>query len=423
MEAPEGTVRIPCTTSRPFRQVNTTIHSTAELDALVIGGGVAGLWCLNALIESGRTAALLESTALGTGQSISAQGILHGGVKYSLSGLLDPASTAISEMPRRWDQSLSGASAPDLRATRIRTESCHLWRTDSIRSRAGMVGAKLALRVRPQTLAPEARPEILRRCPGEVALLAEKVIETPSLIEALASAHLDRIALGTLVSGDARSKDQAELQIRCADDTELHLRARRVILTAGAGTPELIKRLQLSVEDTQMQRRPLHMAMVKGPLDRLAELNGHCADGGSTRVTITSSTSHDQHRVWQLGGALAEHGCTQEPDDLIRSAKTCLNAVLPDFDPEDSTYTWATYRIDRAEKMTPSTRRASGGWVGRVGSAIIAWPTKMVLAPATATKILEQCPQANSPIAGDVPFADCPTPPIAEPPWEEATWH
>ena len=65
--------------------VDTTKEPTTQLDALVIGGGVAGLWCLDALREAGFDAALLESGALGTGQSISAQGILHGGVKYSLT--------------------------------------------------------------------------------------------------------------------------------------------------------------------------------------------------------------------------------------------------------------------------------------------------------------------------------------------------
>ena len=171
-----------------------------------------------------------------------------------------------------------------------------------------------------------------------------------------------------------------------------------------------------------MQRRPLHMAMIKGPLDRLPELNGHCADGGRTRITITSSTSRDEQRVWQLGGALAETGCEQSPDALIQAAKTCLGEVLPGFDPEDPTYRWATYRIDRAEKMTSGARRASGGWVGRFGSAIVAWPTKLVLAPATADRILEHCPPARASASASSPVADCPVPPIADPPWEEATW-
>ena len=402
--------------------MNTTIHSNAELDVLVVGGGVAGLWCLNALVDAGCNAALLESKALGTGQSISAQGILHGGVKYSLTGLLAASSSAISEMPERWDQSLAGTQSPDLRAVRVRTDACHLWRTESLRSIAGMAGAKLALRVRPQRLAPEDRPEILRDCPGDVALLPEKVIETPSLMSALAALHPDRIALGEVLDGDATQTEFATVRVRLADGEQLQLRTRRVVLAAGAGTPGLLQRLGLPEDTEPMQRRPLHMAMVKGAPDRLAELNGHCADGGRTRVTITSSTSEDGHRVWQLGGELAESGCTLEPSELITAARSCLHSVLPGFDASTNDLAWATYRIDRAEKKTTKALRPAGTYVGTRGAAVIAWPTKLVLAPATAREVVTECTTSSARRTGDTPFADSVTPPVAPPPWEEARW-
>lgn len=415
-------VRIPCTRSRPFQQVNTTIHSNAELDVLVVGGGVAGLWCLNALVEAGYNAALLESKALGTGQSISAQGILHGGVKYSLTGLLAASSSAISEMPERWDQSLAGTLGPDLRAVRVRTEACHLWRTESLRSIAGMAGAKLALRVRPRRLAREDRPRILKDCPGDVALLPEKVIETPSLMSALAALHPDRIALGEVVDGDAAQSEFATVRLRLADGEQLTLRTRRVVLTAGAGTPMLMQRLGLPADTDTMQRRPLHMAMVKGAPERLAELNGHCADGGRTRVTITSSTSDDGQRVWQLGGELAESGCALEPDELITAARSCLDSVLPGFDSSTNDLAWATYRIDRAEKKNTKALRPAGAYVGTSGAAVIAWPTKLVLAPATAREVVAECATSNTLPSQDLPFAASTTPPVASPPWEEARW-
>ena len=416
-------VRIPCTRSRPFKQVDTTIHSNAELDVLVVGGGVAGLWCLDALVEAGYNAALLESKALGTGQSISAQGILHGGVKYSLTGLLAASSSAISEMPERWDHSLDGARSPDLRAVRVRTEACHLWRTESLRSIAGMAGAKLALRVRPRRLAPEDRPAVLKDCPGDVALLPEKGIETPSLMSALAALHPDRIALGELIDGDASNAELATLRVRLADGEQRTLRTRRVVLTAGAGTPGLMDRLALPGAPLPMQRRPLHMAMVRGAPDRLPELNGHCADGGRTRVTVTSSTSQAGHRVWQLGGELAERGCSQEPGELIEAARSCLDAVLPGFDAGSDDLTWATYRIDRAEKKTNKSGRPAGAYVGTTGAAVIAWPTKLVLAPATAQAVLAECESLGAPSAQETPFAGRKSPSIALPPWEEAQWN
>jgi glycerol-3-phosphate dehydrogenase len=56
------------------------------VDVLVIGGGVCGLWALHALLDAGYDAWLLERSALGDGQTIASQGILHAGAKYRLPG-------------------------------------------------------------------------------------------------------------------------------------------------------------------------------------------------------------------------------------------------------------------------------------------------------------------------------------------------
>ena len=58
----------------------------ASADVVIIGGGVAGLWTLDQLVREGHRAVLLESSRLGEGQTVAAQGIIHGGLKYSLSG-------------------------------------------------------------------------------------------------------------------------------------------------------------------------------------------------------------------------------------------------------------------------------------------------------------------------------------------------
>lgn len=60
------------------------MQEALKLDALIIGGGVAGLWLLNRLRNEGYQALLLEQEALGTGQSIASQGMIHGGIKYAL---------------------------------------------------------------------------------------------------------------------------------------------------------------------------------------------------------------------------------------------------------------------------------------------------------------------------------------------------
>ena len=65
-----------------------------RVDVIVFGGGIAGLWTLARLQQAGYKAVLLESQALGAGQTRYAQGIIHGGTKYALTGKLTASSEA-----------------------------------------------------------------------------------------------------------------------------------------------------------------------------------------------------------------------------------------------------------------------------------------------------------------------------------------
>lgn len=402
---------------------------TIELDVLILGGGIAGLWTLNTLVEAGFNAGLVEATALGDGQSICAQGILHGGVKYSLSGLLSQGARQVAQMPQRWAQSLAGEVAPDLSSVAVRTRACHLWRTDSMKSIIGMAGAKLALQVRPKALDQEARPEVLKNCPGDVALLPELVLETPSLLKELAALHRGRILHGNVLRGDGTSEHAespwAHIEIHGQADPLL-IHSKQLVICAGAGSIGLLNTLGFAKasEKPQMQRRPLHMAMVKGPNDVLPELNGHCVDGAATRVTVTSSTAEDGNRVWQLGGELSETGCEREPDAHIEAARRCLASVLPGFNVEHDQLRWATYRIDRAEhcqaNVTAKPIRPDDVFVERFDDTTVVWPTKMVLAPRAALKVLQLMKSPEG--AGSPPFEGLPSPELAQPPWEVATW-
>jgi glycine/D-amino acid oxidase-like deaminating enzyme len=398
------------------------------LETLVIGGGVAGLWILDQLLENGHQAGLVEANALGQGQSVAAQGILHGGVKYSLSGLLAPGARQVAKMPDVWAEHLAGRAKPDLSATTVRSRYCHLWRTDSMKSILGMTGAKLALQAKPRKLARKDRPAILRNCPGDVALLPESVLETPSLLAALAQRHQDHLLHGRIITGSALGNEDSDawVEIEPRDSDKLILQCKQIILCAGAGNEALIKCLLNDENDSPpaMQRRPLHMSMLKGPLDELPELNGHCVDGAATRVTITSSTAADGQRVWQLGGQLSETGCERDPEAQTEAARSCLQEVLPGFDVDNPRFTWASYRIDRAEfreSHNSEHRRPDDVAVLPKHRAIIVWPTKLVLAPRAAKKVLRYVGVGSGP--SDTPFMNLPTPPVAEPPWEGAEWN
>lgn len=378
-----------------------------DADAVIFGGGIAGLWLLDHLTRGGHRAVLLEAAALGAGQTVAAQGIIHGGLKYTLDGALTASASAIAEMPLLWRDALAGRRGPDLRHTRVRAEHCYLWRTSALWSRLGMMGARAGLRVKPVKLERAAWPAPLAACPGEVFRLDEQVLDPVSLVADLAAQHRDRIA-GYDPARARLAPDEIVL------DDRLAIRTRAVILAAGAGNAMLRERLGLAGE--VMQRRPLHMVLVRGAA--LPALNGHCTDGAKTRVTITSDRDRAGRGVWQVGGQLAEAGVALEPAALVEHACEELRACLPGLALDGLEL--ATYRVDRAEAAAAG-KRPDDVSVVVDGAVITAWPTKLALAPRLAAAVAERlAPGAGGAVS--LP-ATWPRPAVAPPPWdEERAW-
>jgi glycerol-3-phosphate dehydrogenase len=379
-----------------------------QLDVVIFGGGAAGLWLLDELRRRGARALLLEADRLGAGQTIASQGIIHGGLKYTLQGALTPSAMQIREMPGVWRDCLAGARQPDLRGVRLRTAHCHLWRTDSFGSRLGMFGARVGLRVAPQSLAPDERPAALRRCPGIVARLDEQVIAPESLLAVLLEHNATRILsiAGCQIEIAFRGQSTVESVSLFNPDTgsRLSVVPRHVVLAAGRGNAELRRRCGLP--DAAMQSRPLHMVLVRG---NLPVLNGHCVDGRATRVTITSDRDACGRTVWQVGGQVAEIGVELEERSLLAQAADELEAVIPGIDL--SACEWSTYRVDRAEQAMAGGKRPESVGIVCEGNVITAWPTKLALVPCLAERVIEQV----GPFAADLAEPD-----LAEPSVEEA---
>lgn len=394
-----------------------------ELDVVVFGGGIAGLWLLDDLVRQGQRALLLESDQLGQGQTVASQGIIHGGLKYTLQGWLTPSANHIREMPLIWRDCLAGRRSPDLSQTRIRSECCYLWQTDTLTSRLGMMGARFGLRIAPETLAGSARPEILAGCPGTIARLDEQVIAPESLIRNFAVQHHDRILHIDAINGlrfecsapgavPAIHLTAPTRQGRTGQSQSLTLHPRHVVFTAGGGNADLRRQVGLSSET--MQRRPLHMVVLRGDLP---EFNGHCVDGARTRVTITSDRDSHGRTVWQVGGQIAEDGVQMQAEELLRHTRGELQAVIPGLDLNH--VEWNAYRVDRAERVTPGGKRPETAQVMQEGNCVTAWPTKLALAPQLAEDVTAamEIAHCGNPVEVLRP-TNWPHPLIALPPWE-----
>lgn len=398
-----------------------------NVDVAIFGGGIAGLWLLDELRRAGYAVVLLETQKLGSGQTVCSQGIIHGGLKYTLDGVFRVSADSVAQMPELWRECFAGRREPDLREAKLRADYCHLWRTDDWRSKLGMLGARSGLRVRPVKLPRPQWPAVLRESPGTVFRLAEPVFDPGSVLATLAKRCAPRVLRIAAEEAPRFACAGEHAKISVAHPRQpanvLKIDARLVVLAAGAGNAAL--RAAAGLDPHRMQRRPLHMVMVRGAREQLELFNGHCTDGAHTRVTITAAEDGAGRVVWQLGGQIAEDGVTMEFDALIERAKAELAATMPGL--LQAGLEWATYSVDRAERATPGAKRPNDVTVDVEGPFITAWPTKLALAPRLARMVMEQLPdpahhQVNESATIDQLPADWPEPQVADPPWKSAEW-
>ena len=392
------------------------MRAEIHIDAAILGGGIAGLWLLNLLRGAEYGVALLETRRLGGDQTLASQGLIHGGLKYALGGAATPASKAIAAMPARWRACLAGTGDIDLTPLRPLSDCFHFFSQDGV---AGKLTAFLAgklLQGRARRLRPQEFPAFLPASAftdrGVVYRLDDFVLDPRDLVDRLA-------ALGTpqihYMKPQTKIKmGQHQVSIDLGDDL---LVCKRLILAAGAGNENLLRRLRIPVE---MQRRPLHQVVVRSP--GIGPFFGHCLTGihhPEPRLTITShpeGRARDGSRewFWSLGGQLAAEGTGRTAAEQRRHARRELEACLPWLDWRQARFT--SFRVDRAEPRQPGSQRPDKAFAQAQGPCIVCWPTKLTLAPDLGDQVLRLMPPPQHPAP---PMLDLPPATVGTPPWPE----
>lgn len=393
-------------------------NSDLFYDLIIIGGGVAGLWLINQLSQRGYKVALFEKEQLGSQQTIASQGMIHGGVKYALSGALNKSSETVGDMPLLWKNCMQGLGPVNLSDTKILSDKIYLWSTQSIASKLTSFFASKALRGRVEKIDATQYPTIFQspQFRGNIYRLIDLVLDIPSLLSNLADncrsnifkIDWDRAALHTDNQGTASLKLG-----------EKNLHAQRFIFTAGEGNEQLLS--QLGCQQPAMQRRPLQQVLVKH--EYRESIYAHCMGSKpSPRLTISSHTTKDDRPVWYLGGDLATENTDIPANQLIEKAKTELLELFPwiNFGKTE----WATIKLDRAEPKQTQLLKPDRAFASRtdgVGNVISCWPTKLTLAPNLATEV-EQLLESDSIIPAHpqdgITLKGLDFPEIAQPCWD-----
>ncbi len=366
--------------------------NSPDLDAIIIGGGVAGLWLLNHLTRDGYQCVLLEADALGCGQTLASQGMIHGGIKYALGGALTGASEAIADMPDRWRRALAGDGPVDLSGLEMLADRYYLFAEGSSLGKLTGFFASKALRGRIERLNRTEFPISLRDFQGVVYGLQDFVIDTRLLLERLREPVQDRVFQLRVGKEhlSRREGNQWGLKVPGADRERY---ASRLVLCAGAGNGPLLE--LLGIQEPRMQLRPLHQVLVRHPA--LEPLYAHCVTGirrPEPRLTITSHDDGQGQLLWYLGGQLATDGVKRKEGEQIEQALRELARCVPWID-------WSgaeleTLRIDRAEPEQTGGSRPDEAFIQSIGGTghdsrcHVCWPTKLSLAPDLADRMASE---------------------------------
>lgn len=386
--------------------------ATVSVNALIIGGGVAGLWLLNRLTQLGYSALLIEKTAFGQGQTICSQGIIHSGVKYALTGKLSGSAQQIKAMPQLWQQCLRGDGEIDLSAVNVLSQSQYLWSPGSLSADLTTFFASKSLSSRVKKITSDQRPEVFQHkdFKGSLYQLHEPVLEVSSLLQTLATPVKDHVIQADLSDAQWHKENGQIVSLELAD---VMFTADKFVLTAGEANQQLLDTFEL--KSPKMQLRPLHMAYVKG---LLPECFAHCMHAGTKpRLTITTYQL-DNEQVWYLGGDIAETGVDRNAHEQKQAVVNELKALMPWLD--FSAIEVGSFFINRAEAKQRFGRRPELPSVSVNGTIISAWPTKLAFAPLLANQVIEKNFKnlAKKKWQGGEHIEALTKPIVARPPWE-----
>lgn len=391
-----------------------------NVDVAIFGGGIAGLWTLARLTKLGYNAVLLETKALGAGQTIKSQGIIHGGLKYALTGQMSSNVAALQDMPTLWQQCLDGNGEVDLVGARVLSNCQHLWSIDRLTGGITTLFASNSLKSHVEVADKSTWPKVMQYSAIQTKLyqLSELVLDMPSVLQVLATPLLNRcIKLESENSYmlEINSQNQINNVTIKSDNTIIQLKAQKYIFTAGNGNANIIDVLPQS---PTMQQRPLQMVLVKS--QNLLPLYGHCVGLNTVpRMTITTHTARNNTPVWYLGGKIAEEGVNRTIDEQIEFTEKELAEIFPRLDFADAQY--ATCFIDRAEAKQADGSKPTSTTTFFSNNYITAWPTKLALAPILTQQIITQLnAEEIKPQHGSLELiANLPRPTISKPIWDE----
>lgn len=373
---------------------------------IIIGSGIAALWTANLLSENGFDVIVLEKDSIASNQTIASQGMIHGGTKYSLDGVLTKATQSISEMPSTWRDALNGNGKVDLSESKINAHSQVLWSSDTLQSKILSFFGSKAMSSKMQPIDKMEHPAFSsKNFKGSLFKLNELVVDVHSVVSNLAK-NLD----GKIIKATGKKILFSNDKVIGIETSIGKLECDELILAAGEGNEQILK--NSNVKFFPMQTRPLAMGMVYMNKN-IPDIYGHHL-GSTSRPKITISTHYiNEKQVLYVGGEVSESGINLSDEEQIiqidQSLREALSWIDLDIDKIE------VLRINRAEAKNKKVLKPDSFFIGRNNGLMVCWPTKLAFAPAVAENVVNEL---KKPITHNSKKIQADKPQISKYPWE-----
>jgi glycine/D-amino acid oxidase-like deaminating enzyme len=391
-------------TSPSFSQGGTAL----EVDVVVVGGGVQGLWLLADLTDKGYSAVLLERARPGFGQTGHSHVFIHEGHIYAY-GNKEPEQVVVQRI-----QSVQKAHGlwKDALQPGGRLASLAPIKSDfyiGLRDKNKATDFEKACRLTSMTCDP------VKASPGFGVMDGlERLYRSEGFCldsKALLAGLMGHGGLGqragrcTEIRVDSYDAGRFGLSVKCDSGIPLDVRARSLVLSAGAGNEKLLAQLYDSVgappdaNAAKQQTVKTFMLVLRHKDDSMRPTHGMFPDSGG--IFLVSRKDPSGRTVWLIGDRQRER--VSHPGEItafdaatwLQKFRMELDKLFPYLPSNRDEYEWGIYEATKAEPHTVGGRFKDGGaFPGQyhvhkhpAAPLWLTWPSLLTFAPSAAERI------------------------------------